>query len=252
MNTIKYLQLFSILILIVSLCFFDLSYISKRYNQEGYYECESVDKGLGLPISILNTITFRKNTSYSEIGENDIKRLANLLVDSVLWSTIKEPVSANLLLNDNEILRKLSEKILQKINKELDASEIPFTTVNQSITSKHTTSSQEIVISSRHLLYREGKMYGFILKVQSLWTNPGLELKGVTEATPTGIVMQDNIFMLKNDNDTTNYKDYGDAASFIQSEAIMKNKEYEDNVSQKQMYGLLQDRGISSKSFANN
>lgn len=252
MNTIKYLQLFSILILIISICVFDLSYIRSQYKIEKYYECESIDKGYGLPLSVLNTITFRNNTSYSEIGEDEIRRLTNSMVDIVLWGQIKEPMM-KLSLSDNDLLVYLSEALLSKLNKQLDASEKPFTTVSQSIISKHNTSSQEYAISSKHLIYRDGKMYGFLLNVQSLWTKSKLELKGFTEVTPTGIVMEDNIFMITNSNETDqNYRDYGDSVSFIQSEAIIKDKEYEDDISQKQMYGLLQDRGISAKSFANN
>ena len=250
MNTIKYLQLLSILILIISLYFVDLSYIRKQYQQEGYYECESIDKGLGLPLSVLNTITFRNNTSYNEIGENEIKRLTSAMVDMVIWATIKDPVT-KLLLNDDDILNILSKQILSKINKQLDASVKPFTIVNHSITSKYNTSSQEYIISSQHLVYRDGKMYGFLLNVQSVWTSPNLELKGFTEVTPTGIVMEDNIFLLKNNEKTQNYRDYGNITSFIQSEVIMKGKDYEDDISQKQMYGLLQDRGISANSFTN-
>jgi hypothetical protein len=251
MNTIKYLQLFSILVLIISLCFLDLSYIRKYYQHEGYYECESVDKGSGLPLSVLNTITFRNNTSYSEIGEDEIKRLTSSMVDMVLWGTIKKPVD-ELSLNHNDLLKIISEQILLRINKQLDASETPFRMVNHSITSKHNTSSQEYIISSKHLIYREGKMYGFLINVKSLWTSPTVELKGLTEVIPTGIVMEDNIFMVRNDSMQNNFRDYSDSVSFIQSEAIMKDKEYEDKISQKQIYGLLQDRGISAKSFANN
>lgn len=252
MNTIKYLQVFSILALIISLCFLHLSYIRKQYQREQYYECESIDKGSGLPLSVLKTISFRENTSYSEIGEDAIKKLTSSLVDMVLWGTIKEQIDT-LALNHNDLLNLISEQLLLKLNKQLDASETPFTIINQTITSKHDTSSQEYLISSKHLIYREGKMYGFLLNVQSLWKNPTLDFKGFTEVTPTGIVMEDNIFMIKNDNKPEqNYRDYGDSVSFIQSEAIMKDKEYEDEVSQKQMYGLLQDRGISAKSFANN
>jgi hypothetical protein len=253
MNTIKYLQLFSIsiLILIISISFLDLSYIRRQCQHEGFDECESVDKGSGLPLSVLNTITFRNNTSYSEIGEEEIRRLTSSVVDIVFWGTIKEPVD-KLSINDNNVLKQVSEQLLSKLNEQLDASENPFTVINQSITSKHNTSSQEYIISSKHLIYREGKMYGFLLNVQSIWTNPKLDLKGFVEVTPTGIVMEDNILMVRNDNKTNNYRSYGDSVSFIQSEAIIKDKEYEDNVTQKQMYGLLQDRGISAKSFANN
>lgn len=252
MNTIKYLQLFSILGLIISLYILDLSYIRKQYQHEGYYEFESVDKGSGLPLSVLTTITMGNNTSYKEIGEGEIRNLTSPLVNMVVWGTTTDPVTAEeLSYNDNDLLKLLSEDILSRLNKQLDASEPLFTMVNHSINSKHTTSSQEYIIASQHLIYREGKMYGFILDVESLWTNPKLELKGFTKVTPTGIVMEDNIFMLRNDSERNNYRDYGDNLSFIQGEAIMKDQEYEEDVSQRQRYGLLQDRGISTKSFAN-
>lgn len=250
MNTIKYIQLFSLLVLLISLCVFDLSYIRKEYQREQYYECENIDKGYGLPLSVLNTIAFRENTSYSEIGEDAINKLVSPLVDIVLWGAIKEPIQ-KLALSDNNILTILSEQLLSKLNKQLDASEKPFTVVNQSIVSKHNTSSQDYIISSKHVIYREGNMYGFVVNIQSLWTNPKLDLKGFTEVKPTGIVMEDNMFMVMNDNTKKNYRDFGDSLSFIQSEAIIKDKKYEDEISQKQIYGLLQDRGISAKSFVN-
>lgn len=249
MNTIKYLQVFLIIVLIISICCLEISYIGNIYKQEGFLEYENVDIGSGLPLSVLSTITFKNNTSYSEIGENEIKQLTRRMVDMFFWGTIKEPVS-ELVLNDEDLLHTLSEHILAKINKQLDASEQPFMVMNQSINSKHMTSSQEYIISSTHLIYREGKMYGFILNIISLWTVPRLELKGFTEVTPFGILMEDDILLISNDNNNKNYREYGDSASFIQSEVITKDKEYENNVSQKQIYGLLQDRGISATSFA--
>jgi len=251
MDTIKYLQLFSILILFISLYFSDISYIRKQYYREHYYEIESIDKDLGLPLSVLNTITFRDNTSYSEIGENEIQKLTRQVTDMVLWGSIKETIET-LTLNDEDLLKQISEQLLLKLNKQLDASESVFTIINQSIISKYNTSSNEYLISSKHLIYREGKMYGFLLSVESLWTNPKLDLKGFTKVTPTGIVMEDNIFMIRNDNTKNNFRDYSDTMSFIQNEAIMKDKDYEDDISQEQMYGLFQDRGISAKSFTSN
>ena len=95
-------------------------------------------------------------------------------------------------------------------------------------------------------------MYGFILSVTTLISKQTLELTGFAEVEPTGIIMEDNIFMLGSSDtmdNTKNYRVYNDTSSFLQSEAIMRDKSYEDDITQKQIYGLLQDRGISSKSF---
>jgi hypothetical protein len=222
-----------------------------------YEESESIEKGLGLPLSALKTITFAPNTSYSEIGEDEIERLTSSLVSVVFWGHLGKPVY-NLETNDDQLLPKISKQITDTINKQIKNNDKPFNILKEKIISKYDSTTNEYVISSKHILYRDGKMYGFVVNVQSIWTNPTLELKGFSEVKPTGIIMQDNIIMLKNE-DQSNYKsqsdnsrEYGDSLSFIQSEAIMKDKSYENEVSQKQAYGLLQDRGISSKSFSSN
>jgi hypothetical protein len=92
-------------------------------------------------------------------------------------------------------------------------------------------------------------MYGFILDIETLWTYDSIELKGFTKVEPKGIILQDNIIMLKSDNNTSNNREYGDSISFIQGEAIMKDIKYEDDVMKHQMYGLFIDRGINSKSY---
>lgn len=246
MNTIKYLQVFSITILIIVIT--ALSWKLRLTYKECYDESESVDKGYGLPLSALKTITFGKNTSYREIDEDEIKQLTSLLVDVVFWSKVGEPVQ-NLDIDDKELLSKLSKKLVDTFNKKLEQNDKPFNVIRDNIVSKNNTASNEYLISSKHIIYREGKMYGFVLNIQSLWTNPDLELKGFTSVNPSGIIMEDDIFMIKNENQS-NYREYGDSLSFIQSEAIMKDNSYENEVSQKQAYGLLQDRGISSKSFS--
>lgn len=245
MNTIKYLQVFSITTIVIV-----LGLLITSSSKESYSECESVDKGLGLPLSVLQTIAFRRNTSYSEFDDDKIKNITSSLVDAVFWGDMKESIS-ELKLDDNALLDKLSKRILDSVNKKLDKDEQPFKIVQQTITSKHSTTTKDYLISSRHVLYREGKMYGFVLNATSLWTNQNLELRGFTEVNPTGIVMEDEIFML-NTQDQEKYRKYGDSLSFIQSEAIMKDKSYEDDITQQQIYGLLQDRGISAKSFASN
>jgi hypothetical protein len=243
MDTIKYVQVLSVIVLITvtikkTLC----------WNVEGYLEYESVDKGLGLPLSALKTITFRENVSYSEFDESKIRQLLSSIVDVVFWGQVGKTVN-DLQVDENQLITKFSKKLLEDINRKLDKNDKQFNIIKQNIVSKNHTTSKEYIISSNHIIYREGKMYGFVLNVQSLWTNPGLELKGLVVVEPSGIIMEADILMLKNENQSK-YRDYGDSLSFIQSEAIMKDKSYEDKVSQKQAYGLLQDRGISSKSFS--
>lgn len=252
MDTIKYLQVFSLIVLILVT---SLMWILRPSYNEGYEESESIDKGLGLPLSALKTITFAPNTSYSEIGEDEIKKLTTSLVDAVFWGHLGKPIY-KLKVDDNQLLTQISKQLLNNINKKINENDTPFNIIKDKLISKDDSTTNEYVITSKHIIYREGKMYGFVINVQSLWTNQATELKGFSEVKPTGIIMQDNITMLKNE-DESNYKphgansrEYGDLYSFIQGEAIMKDKSYEDNVTQKQAYGLLQDRGLSQNNLA--
>jgi hypothetical protein len=247
MDTIKYLQVFSVIILVLITC---LTWLLRPSYKEKYEESESIEQGLGLPLSTLKTITFAPNAYYSEIGEDEIEKLTSSQVSAVFWGHLGKPVY-NFKVDDNQLLTQISAQMLNTINKKINENDKPFSIIKDKIMSKYDSTTDEYVISSKHIIYREGKMYGFVIDVQSLWNNPSLELKGFSEVKPTGIIMQDNILMLKNE-DQSNYKpqgansrEYGDLYSFIQGEAIMKNKSYEDNVTQKQAYGLFQDRGLS-------
>lgn len=243
MDTIKYVQVFSLIVLILVIS------LTSSFK-EGYQGNVSIEKGLGLPLSALNTITFRANTSYSEIGKDEIEKLASSSVGAVFWGRLGKPVN-KLNVDNEQLLTKISKHLLDTINKQIKDNEQPFSIINDEIMSIYDSTTNEYVISSKHILYRDGKMYGFVVNVQSIWNNPNLDLQGFSEVKPTGIIMQDSIVMLQN-KDQSNYREYGDSLSFIQSEAIMEDKSYENEVSQKQAYGLLQDRGISSKSFTSN
>ena len=89
MNTIKYLSITIIAIVVILLGLTTLLRNKTQYKEE-YNECESVDKGYGLPLSVLKTITFRSNTSYSELGYDEIKRITQSLVNAVFWGTITD------------------------------------------------------------------------------------------------------------------------------------------------------------------
>jgi len=250
MNTIKYLKVLSIIVIVVIVIMLGLTTVLRNKTQykENYNECESVDNDYGLPLSVLKTIVFRKNTSYSELGYDEIKSITSTLVDAVFWGKITEN-NKTLKIDDSKLLETLSKQLLDSINNKIDKNEKPFKMIKHVIVSKSDTTTQDYIISSRHVIYREGKMYGFTLNVKSLWTKQNLELKGFTEVEPTGIIMEDNIFMLNDTTDIGNYREYNDSLSFIQSESIMKDKSYEDDITQRQIYGLFQDRGISAKSF---
>lgn len=251
MNTIKYLQIFLIIVLLLVT---SLSWKVTSSLRERYTECESIDKGLGLPLSAIKTINFIGRTSYKEMDESRIIALTSPLNDIVFWGEVTDQ-NRTLNVNDDRLLKILSNKLLT-INNRLEKGEKPFKVIRGKIMSKYDTTTKEYKISSKHIIYREGKMFGFVLNVESLWTNPDLELRGCTEVIPTGILMEDSIFMLKNEDQSNfdvkgrNSREYGDFYSFIQSEAIMKDRSYEDDVTQKQAYGLLQDRGLSKIDLA--
>lgn len=256
MNTIKYIQLFTITIIVCILtihCWRILCLINKykiKSLNEGFIdrnEYENIDNELGLPLSATNTMEFRNNTSYSEIDESEIRKLLFPLTNMVLWANELEPVD-KLLLTDTDLLKLITLELLSKINKK-DNEDSPFTVIKQYMISKNATKSNEIVTLSKHIIYRDGKMYGFIILVETLWTKDDLKLKGFTKVEPTGIILQDKLSLLDNEYNASTFRSYGDNLSFIQGEAIMKDKKYEDDILQKQTYDLLQDRGISAKSL---
>jgi hypothetical protein len=246
MNTIKYLKFFLLLLLLIINSVIGSKIISNHI--EKYTNYHTINSDYGLPLSTLNTITFRDNTSYKEINENEVRKLLFPLVNTVSWGEVNELIDS-LVLNDTEMTKIINKELLMSLEKQINIEEPKFQVIKSNIITKYKTTTNELLITSKHIIYRDGRMYGFILDIQTLWTYDSIELKGFTKVEPTGITLQDNIVIIQSDNNTSNNREYGDSKSFIQGEAIMKDNKYEDDLMKHQMYGLLIDRGINSKSY---
>jgi len=226
-----------------------ISYIPETLNneKERYVDYETLNGSeMGLPLSITDSLNSTARAHFNEIDGLTMKKKLGVLPNVLAVGDIVSR-SANIPITYTKLLRIISEKMLQNVNEGEDK---PFTVVNQVVLNKSLSSVDQYNITVRHVLYREGKSYGFVVITKSLFDKTTLDFSGFYEALPVGVVLEDtikNIQGIDTDNDTR-YREYGDNTSFIQGEAIMKTKEYEEEITRQQIYGLLQDRGISAKS----
>jgi hypothetical protein len=265
MNTIKNRTIILLLFILLTTCIIgSSSYINSKGAQENYsqftqrssnanFETVSYEKGLSL--NAIDTMQIKNNVYYNEIDKKAISIIIGVLTNVVFLGDIVSDTPI-ISITDDEILERVSETILTSLNKSIQEYDkftfkIPFTNVIHEIISKQSTSTNEYIIQTRHVVHRESKMYGFVIVAKSIWKSDTMEMRGFVDIEPTGIVFEDMIEMYKGKdiNQPMAYRSYGDTSSYIQEEVIMKTQDFEEDVVNKQVYGLLKDRGISSKSF---
>lgn len=263
MSTITYINIIVLLfVLIVT------SVLGARTSStyiESYRDLDVLIADKGLPLSFTKGLNVRDNTYYKEVDGEKVDEALVKLID-VLYKddgrsekklTLEELASFD---DKTDATQKISQRLLTRLNIELNKTKSKkddFKLLISDVQLIEKTKGTDIVVTTRHIVHRESRMYGFVIYVVSLWMKSSsakedYSLKGIIKSEVTGILPEDALQAVKGceHSETSNiFRPYTDSVSFIQSEAIMKSQQYEDDIIQDQVYGLLQDRGISSKSF---
>lgn len=262
MITITYINIIVLtFVLIISTVLGSISNKSNKYL-ENYRDLDVLIADKGLPLSFTKGLNVRDTSYYKEVDGNTIDAVLVNLID-VLYKdmdrTIKKQTPEELASFDEKIsvTKTISQRLLTTLNKELNKTKSDkdnFKILINDVQMMETTEGTDLIITTRHIVHRESRMYGFVIYIKSLWSNfnETTLFKGIIHTEVTGILPEDALQVVKgceNVEGRDMFRPYTDSMTFIQSEAIMKSKEYEEDIIKEQVYGLSQDRGISSLSF---
>jgi hypothetical protein len=259
MPTITYINI--IVLLFVLILTTVLGSTSTTYI-ETYRDLDVLIADKGLPLSFTKGLNVRDTTYYKEVDGETIDKVLVQLID-VLYKdggriekkqTMEELASLD---KKTSATSKISQRLITRLNMELNKTKSKkddFKVLISDIQSMETTQGTEFIITTRHIVHRESRMYGFVIYIKSLWNNVNevSSFKGIIQSEVKGILPEDALQAVKGCDKFESdhpFRPYTDTVSFIQSEAIMKSKQYEDDIIKEQVYGLSQDRGISSLSF---
>jgi hypothetical protein len=259
MPTITYINI--IVLLFVLILTTVLGSTSTTYI-ETYRDLDVLIADKGLPLSFTKGLNVRDTTYYKEVDGETIDKVLVQLID-VLYKdggriekkqTMEELASLD---KKTSATSKISQRLITRLNMELNKTKSKkddFKVLISDIQSMETTQGTEFIITTRHIVHRESRMYGFVIYIKSLWNNVNevSSFKGIIQSEVKGILPEDALQAVKGCDKLESdhhFRPYTDTVSFIQSEAIMKSKQYEDDIIKEQVYGLSQDRGISSLSF---
>lgn len=240
----------------------------QNYTKEHYIsELDTLIHDKGLPLSYTQTLNVKDNSYYKEIDGDAISKVLSTMVNASSSGNVSSgkdhQATVDSIRKSTSLwnLNQVTDRLLDVLNKELNKSMGPkdaFRLVSENIQKMEATTNNEQLMTSRHIVHRQGRMFGFVIIIQSLWSesykSSGSPIQDlyITKAEAVGILPEDALQMVKGcdtDEAANPFRPYGDAPSFIQSEAIMKPKEYEEAIIKEQVYGLSQDRGVSSSSF---
>lgn len=263
MITITYINIIVLtFVLIISSVLGSVSIKSNKYV-ENYRDLDVLIADKGLPLSFTKGLNVRDNTYYKEVDGNTIDTVLVNLID-VLYKdmdrSVKKQTPEELASIDKKIsaTKTISQRLLTTLNKELNKTKSDkdnFKLLINDVQMMETAGiGTDLIITTRHIVHRESRMYGFVIYIKSLWSsfNETTSFKGIIHTEVTGILPEDALQVVKGCEHVEArdmFRPYTDSVTFIQSEAIMKSKQYEEDIIKEQVYGLSQDRGISSLSF---
>lgn len=261
MNTITYINIIVLtFVLIISTVLGSMS--SRKRYVETYRDLDVLIADKGLPLSFTKGLNVRDTTYYKEVDGETIDTVLLNLIDILYKNmdrSVKKQTPEELASIDKKIgvTKTISQRLLNTLNKELNKTKSDkdnFKILNNDVQMMETMEGTDLIITTRHIIHRESRMYGFVIHIKSLWSsfNETTSFKGIIHTEVTGILPEDALQAVKGCEqlETRNmFRPYTDNPTFIQSEAIMKSKQYEDDIIKEQVYGLSQDRGISSLSF---
>lgn len=260
MLTITYINIIVLLFVLILTAL--LGSRSKSYHKEFiemYNDLDVLIADKGLPLSFAKGLNVRDTSYYKEVEGDAIDAVLVHMID-ILYKddaqdkTIDKTIDMASIVEKTDAPQIISQRLVKSLNKELNKKQNKvddFSVLISDIQGVENTLGTDYVITTRHIVHRASRMYGFVIFIRSLWTTNN-KLKGVFKYEVTGILPEDALQTVQGCNQTEAnnvFRPYTDSVSFIQSEAIMKSKQYEDNIIKEQVYGLSQDRGISSKSF---
>lgn len=249
MVTIQYGKIILILFVLVT-----ATIVGSLSSVEMFDDIDTLLNDKGLPLSAIDNMNVRDTTYYKEVDGLAMRKALLTIVDTVYLGGIKSSASKETMSNSTNNLKLISTKLLARLNEAFNPkqqSKDDFIMIIDGVQRIEVSIGNDFIMNTTHIVHREGRMYGFVIKLKSLLT-PDENLKGILECQVTGILPEDAIQEVRgcnNNHAKDTYRIYADAPTFIQSEAIMKPSEYEKDIIKKQVYGLLQDRGISNNSF---
>lgn len=243
MTSIKYINIIVLLfVLIVSTLF------GSRGNIETFIENDK-----GLPLSSIKDMSNVRQTSYFK--EVDGEPIDKSLVHMIDINYNDKEDSGTMAQEPQHIANVdvIASKLTSRLNADFNKASSPkdeFKSVLNEIESIRSTKGTDNTMVTRHIVHREARMYGFVIFIKSLW-GVNNQFKGIYKVEVSGIVPEDVLSKVEgiNNMEQAMYRPYSDSKSFVQSEAIMKPIQYEQDIIKQHEYGLLQDRGISSKSW---
>lgn len=164
----------------------------------------------GLPLVLLDTMNPLPQMYFKELGHKEFVALVRSASPS---SSI--------------------ENLISKINSMIDTYD-PYTP-NVPYQLKHTYTNTQG--NTRALLYRDGKMYGFLVDYK--------QSTGI--AIPIGFILEQDIIMYKGFDKTTLSRQYQYP---VNNNELVNSQEQIDNTIQTQAYAIYQDRGLKASSFS--
>lgn len=247
MTSITYINIIVLLFVLIVTTMFGSSIPSKYI--ETYVETNK-----GLPLSSIKDINVRDTSYFKEVdGEAVDKSLVHLIDinydDKGDLELVSQQPQSQHIASVDVIASKLTARLNADFNK-TNKTKDEFKSVLNEIESVRSTLGTDFTMVTRHIVHREARMYGFVIFIKSLW-DVNNQFKGIYRVEVTGIISEDVLEKVEGTNkmEQAMYRPYNDSKSFIQSEAIMKPIQYEEDIVKEHEYGLLQDRGISSKSW---
>lgn len=260
MPTITYIKIFVLFFVLILCCI--LGTIYQNHKLEHYIsELDTLIHDKGLPLSYTETLNVKDNSYYKEIDGATISKVLSSMVNASSAGNVSAAINSISGSTSLWNLNQVTDRLLEVLNKEFNMSMGPkdaFKLISENIQKVEATTNNEQLVTSRHIVHRQSRMFGFVIIIQSLWSesykssNSPIQDLYIIKAEAVGILPEDALQMVKGcdtDEAANPFRPYGDAPSFIQSEAIMKPKDYEEAIIKEQVYGLSQDRGISSSSF---
>lgn len=227
MDTIKYYNLFILCIIIISSVSASLK----------------IKEPFASNISRFNDVAIPKNVYYRELTSAEMNALL-FQIPLLTNINVKKYSPTELKTQSVEYAQRQVEKML--IN-HLQMLGYNFYVV-KAFYRGATIYESEYLVSFDLLVYREGKMYGFLLEVTAA-LSASKRFAGFVSVMIKDTILEDKIHLLPGPTNSI-FRDYHESsAQFNEDERIVQDNEYENDVFQRQQYGLLKDMGISMQSI---
>jgi hypothetical protein len=243
---------------IVFFALLTLLFYTERDN-EGFSNPNFDDKeDNGLPLSLISNIGVPSRLYYKEIEPESfvamLKELATIKVENTIKTKLSTIIELNAL-DDKQLRDEIVNPVISHLNKNLPKYDtytphILYYIANFKVIKRERLTQDTYFITSRFLVHRESKQYGFVVYCKSIVGSDSI-LKGLVSLNVTGFIPEEKIkTYLGIDDGVIHPRSYDvSLLDFQNDEEIMKTKQYEDSIIKKQMEGLMLDLGISATSF---